>query len=114
MTKRTRKAKALLLDDRIDVLNRNAAEDSPAKQIFKTVRTTLALVRVSTPTLLPHMDFHREPNQDKLIDDKDSVQLSESCFNACNALKTVVQGRNVDGLDDSVRIALKDLERCVN
>ena len=49
MATRTRKAKASLLDDRIDILDRSAVEVSPAKQVFKTVSTTLALVRVSTP-----------------------------------------------------------------
>jgi len=49
-----------------------------------------------------------------LIDDKDSVQLSEYCFNVCEVLKTVTLGRDVDSLDESVRVALKDLERCVD
>ena len=46
-----------------------------------------------------------------MIDDKDSVQLSEYCFNVCEVLKTAVQGRNADSLDESVRVALEDLER---
>ena len=49
MATRTHKAKVSLLDDRIDVLNKDAAEASPAKQVFRTVSTTLALVRVSVP-----------------------------------------------------------------
>jgi len=110
----TREAKVSLLDDRIDVLNRNAVEGSPAKQVFRTVSNTLALVRVSTRILRPPVNSHREPNQDKLIDDKDSVQLSEYCFDVCDVLKTAIQGRDVDGLDESVRTALEDLERCVN
>ena len=60
------------------------------------------------------MDSHREPNQDKLIDDKDSVQLSEYCFNVCEVLKTTIQGRDADSLNGSVRVALEDLERCVD
>jgi len=54
------------------------------------------------------------PNQDKLIDDKDSVQLSEYCFSVCEVLKTVLQGRDVESLDESVRAALEDLERCAD
>jgi len=114
MATRTRKAEVSLLDDRIDVLNRNAVEVSSAKQVFRTVSATLALVRVSAPILHPPVDLHRELNQDKLIDDKDSVQLSEYCFNVCGVLKTAVQGRDADDLDESVRLALEDLGRCVD
>ena len=46
-----------------------------------------------------------------MVDDKDSVQLSEYCFNVCEVLKTAVQGRDADSLDESVRAALEDLER---
>ena len=46
MATRTRKAKESLLDDRINILNKDAVEASPAKQVFSTVSTTLALVRV--------------------------------------------------------------------
>ena len=49
-----------------------------------------------------------------MIDDKDSVQLSEYCFNVCEVVKTVVQGRNVESLDESMRVAIKDLERCID
>ena len=49
-----------------------------------------------------------------MIDDKDSVQLSEYCFDVCRELKTVIRGRNVDSLDESVRAALQDLGRCVD
>jgi len=46
-----------------------------------------------------------------MVDDSDSVQLSEYCFNVCEVLKTVAQGRNVDSLDEPVRVALKHLGR---
>jgi len=48
-----------------------------------------------------------------MIDNKDSVQLSESCFNICEALNTAIQGENTDDLDESVRVALEVSERCV-
>jgi len=35
------------LDDAINTLDKNAVEDSPAKQVLETVRVILALVRVS-------------------------------------------------------------------
>ena len=49
-----------------------------------------------------------------MIDDEDSVQLSEYCFNVCEVLKTAVHGKDADNLDKSVRAALEDLERCVD
>lgn len=58
MATRTRKAKVSLLDDRIDILNRNAVEASSAKQVFRTVSATLALVRVGAPILHPPAYSH--------------------------------------------------------
>ena len=49
-----------------------------------------------------------------MIDDQDSIQLSEYCFNVCEVLDTAVQGMNTDSLSESVRAALDDLERCVD
>jgi len=49
-----------------------------------------------------------------MIDDKDSVQLSEYCLNVCDVLKTVVQGKDMESLNESVRAALGDLEKCVD
>ena len=47
MATRRRRANVSLLDGRIDILNKDAVEPSPAKEVFRTVSTTLALVRVS-------------------------------------------------------------------
>jgi len=49
-----------------------------------------------------------------MIDNKDFVQLSEYFFDVCEMLKTAIQGKNMDDLNEPVRTALKDLERCVN
>ena len=46
MATRARKAKVLLIDDRIDILNRDVAETFPANQAFRAVNGILALVRV--------------------------------------------------------------------
>ena len=46
MATRTRKAKALLFDDRLNILNKNVVETSPTKEVFRVVSTILALVRV--------------------------------------------------------------------
>jgi len=48
---RARKAKESLLNDRIDILNRNGIDGSPAGQIFTTVSAILVLVRVGAPVL---------------------------------------------------------------
>jgi hypothetical protein len=49
-----------------------------------------------------------------MADDEDSVELSEYCFSLCEALKTAIQGKNADDLNESVRMALEDSERCVD
>ena len=49
-----------------------------------------------------------------MADVEDSVQLSEYCFNVCEVLKPVIQGRGAGDLDESVRTALDDLERYVD
>ena len=46
MATRTRKAKALLFDDRLNILNKNVVETSPTKEVFRVVSAILALVRV--------------------------------------------------------------------
>ena len=48
-----------------------------------------------------------------MIDDEDSMQLSEYCFNVCATLENAIQGKNVGDLNKYVRMALEDLERCV-
>ena len=49
-----------------------------------------------------------------MIDDEDSLQLSEYCFNVCVELQPTIQGKNVDELNKSERTALEELERCVD
>lgn len=49
-----------------------------------------------------------------MIGNKDSVQLSEYCFNVCELLKTAIEGKNADDLAESERKALEDLERSVS
>ena len=100
-----------LLDDRIAILDKNAVDTSPTRQVSKTASVILTLIRVSA--LVPHLsvDSHWLLNQDKMADNKGSLQLSECCFDACMALETAIQGKSVDNLEGSVRIGLKDLER---
>ena len=46
-----------------------------------------------------------------MVDNKDSAQLSEYCFNVCEALNNVVQGKNSDGFAEFNKTVMKDLER---
>jgi len=115
MATRTHEVKAFL-DDRIDILDRNAVEVPPAKRIFRTASGILSLVRVSVSATLCSYAYcrsYRRPNKDKIIDSKDSVRLSEYCFSICEAVETVIQRNNTDDLDESVRVALEVSERCV-
>lgn len=61
-----------------------------------------------------NVDSHWQPNKDKTIGNKDSVQLSEYCFDVCVALETSIKGKSVDDLGEPGSMALKDLERCVD
>ena len=49
-----------------------------------------------------------------MVNDNDSVQLAEYCFNVRDTLKTSIQGKRVGDLDESVRMVLGGLERCVD
>jgi len=48
-----------------------------------------------------------------MINNEDSVLLSEYCFNVCQTLNATIQGKHADDLNESVRAALEDLGRCV-
>ena len=52
------------LDDKINTLNRNAVDTSPARQIFRTASAILALIRVSALALVSFVDSDWRPNQD--------------------------------------------------
>jgi len=115
MATQAREVKAFL-DDRIDILNRNAIEVPLAMQIFRTASSILALVRVSVSTALCSSIYsraYRRPNKDKIVNHKDSVRLSEYCFSICEAMKTVIREKNTDDLNESARIALEVSARCV-
>jgi len=104
------------LDDKIDILDKRAVEDSPANQVFKTVRVILALVRVSAVTPLCSLWTLDSTiiQQDEVINNKDFLRLSESCFNVCEVLDTAIRGNNAEDLNESVRTALEDSERYFN
>ena len=42
------------------------------------------------------------------------MQLYQYCTNVREVLKTAVQGRRGDSLDESVKVALEDLGRCAD
>ena len=54
-------AQVSLLDDRIGILDRNAAEASPAGQVLRTVGAVLALVRVRALFLRSPLDSPISP-----------------------------------------------------
>lgn len=111
MATRTRGVNTSVLDDRMDILNRTAVEDSPAHEIFKTVGAILVLIKVSPCAFLPPCRSSSSLSQDRMIIDEEAVRLSEYCFNACETLKTAISG---DYLNESVKTALEDLNGCVN
>ena len=45
---------------------------------------------------------------------KETIQLSEYCFDVCEALKATIQEGNMDDLGEFARTALEDVERCVD
>ena len=42
------------------------------------------------------------------------MQLSDYCFNACEALKTTIEGRDADHLGEHARVAIESLGRYVD
>ena len=48
-----------------------------------------------------------------MIDNEDSGQLSENCFNSCLVLEAAIRGENVGDIRGPVRTVLEDLDRCV-
>ena len=53
-------------------------------------------------------------DKEKQIDNQHSKQLSESCFSVCEALSTLIQGKDMSGPDESIRTVLEDSERYLN
>jgi len=102
-----------LLDFCIAILTMNAAEVSPGKEVFRVASVILTLVRVSTLALRLFTNSYSCPNKDTMVDDKYVVQVSEYCFNACEALSRMIQGRNLGDFSGPERIAMEDMERCV-
>jgi hypothetical protein len=51
--------------------------------------------------------------QDAVMDDEDSAQLSECCFNACVTLKNAIRGECRGDLSELEELVLEELERCV-
>lgn len=49
-----------------------------------------------------------------MITDKDSMELSDYCFNVCEALNTAIRAKKKGGLNESARVSLEDLARCVD
>ena len=111
MATRTRKVEESFFNDKIDILNKMTVDASPAQQVYRKVGGILALLRVGSLVLCLSVDSHSRPNQDKMIGNNDSEQLSKYCFDVCVALETAIQGEGADDLSELARMALADLER---
>ena len=46
-----------------------------------------------------------------MITDDDSIELSDYCFDVCEALDTAVQEKTKDGLNGSAQLGIEDLSR---
>ena len=113
MATRTLEALASLLDDRIDILERDVTKYSPAKQIFGTISAILALTRVSSLALMHSWTLspHRLLDQDRINGYKETVQLSDYCFDVCEALKATIQEETKDDLGEFAATAIGDVGR---
>ena len=49
-----------------------------------------------------------------MINDKDSIQLAEFCFDACEVVNTAAQRKNTGDLNGSIRTGLENSERYFN
>jgi hypothetical protein len=113
-TRDTSEVLASLLNFCIAILNVNVLEVPTGKEVFGIASSVLAFVRVSTAVLHPALKFELAltPDKDTMIDDDYAVRLLEYCFNACEALKGVLQGKMLGDLNRSEKAAIKNLERC--
>ena len=116
MTTRTLETLASLLDDRIDILERDVTKYPPAKQVFRTISAILALERVSAlaPIHSWTLSSHRLLDQDRINGYKETVQLSDYCFDVCEALKATIKEENKDDLGEFATTALGDVGRYVS
>ena len=46
-----------------------------------------------------------------MINDEDSMELSEYCFHVCETLNATIPGKCVNDVNESTRVALEDLGR---
>ena len=116
MATRSLEALASLLDDRIGILERDVTKYSPVKQVFGTISAVLALARVSALALFTRGLSHLIDCsiQDRINAYKETVQLSDYCFDVCEALKATIQEENMDGLGKFATTALGDVGRYVS
>ena len=110
-------ATVLALNADIETLTtaRDATETTPVKTTFKSAVFILTLVRVRLPVLFhlstpPYLQY----DQDEMINDDALVELAKSCARACNVLKNVTQGRDMNGLSSPSKKAVEDLGRYAN
>ena len=49
-----------------------------------------------------------------MIEEDPFVELAKTCVRTCHVLKTVTDGRDIDGLSGPSRWQIEDLGRCVD
>ena len=89
-------------------LAKDASGIAPAKTLFGSVSTILAIVRVSFLLVLS-TDCRLRCTQDALINQVDCVELGLACADVCIALDRGLNGKGLNDLNSSVREEINQL-----
>ena len=97
----------------IEVFNlaKEVSSNTPAKAVFGSVSVLLATIRVSLLAFGRLNTDSEECAQDTMVNKADYVELALTCADVCAALKRGLDEKSEDGLNDSVREAIKQLRR---
>ena len=99
-----------MLNVAIEAMNlaKEAMSATPAKAVFGTVSILLTMIRVRfSPSPAVHSSLTCE--QDTMSNKTDYVELGLACADVCEALNRGMNGKKLDDLSQSVRIAIKQL-----
>ena len=97
----------------IEVFNlaKEISSNTPAKAVFGSVGVLLAMIRVSLPVFCWLNLDSAERAQDTMANEADYVELGLACADVCTALKRGLDEKGENGLNDSVREAIKQLRK---
>jgi len=100
-----------MLNVTIEALNlaKEVSFITPAKAVFGSVSSLLAMIRVRPPfdSAPPSFGFTRV--QDSIANQSDYIELGLHCADVCKVLERGVKGRKLDDLNMSVREAINQL-----